>query len=210
MPPLIHLFALNLLLGAGLVSAAEITLSGLMPGRAMLTVNGASRIYTVGQAIGGSHRLLEIGSDHVILEAAGRKQRVGVGQRATGNTPGEESATLYRDARGHFSGPGSINDRPVRFLVDTGATRIAMGIGHARRLGLDKLAGQRGAAQTANGIIETTCVRLDRVTLGEISLDGVHACYSDKDMPEILLGMSFLERTEMKINGEQLRLKKRF
>ena len=204
------LLGLGLLAGAAPVMAANITVAGVMSGRVMMQVDGASRIYTVGQMVGASHRLVEIGNDHVIIETKGNRQRVNIGQRAPGSASGEEIAFLTADRSGHYRASGMINDRPVKFLVDTGATTVAMGFGEARRLGLDKINGRQGSAVTANGIVATTCVSLERVSLGDITLNGVDACYSSKDMPEILLGMSFLSRTEMKSEGNQMRLKKRF
>jgi aspartyl protease family protein len=194
----------------GLAAAATVTVTGIMSGRVMVQVDGVSRFYSVGQTIGGSYRLVEVGNDHVILDARGRKQRVGIGQRALGASPGEETAFLHANAQGHYISNGTINDRPVRFLVDTGATTVAMGAGDARRLGLDKLDGRRASTMTANGVVSSTCVRLDKVSLGDISVEGVDACYADREMPFILLGMSFLSRTEMKNVGSELHLKKRY
>jgi aspartyl protease family protein len=181
-----------------------------MSGRAMVQADGASRIVSVGQTVGGNFKLVEVGTDHVVLESQGRRQRVDVGQRALGANPGEETAFLQANGSGHYVGSGSINERPVRFLVDTGATAIAMGINEARRIGIDKLPGRQGVAMTANGNVQTTCVQLEKVSLGDITMGGVEACFAEKDMPMVLLGMSFLSRTEMKIVGSQMRLQKRF
>lgn len=190
--------------------AGTVTVVGVMSGRAMIQVDGSSRIYSVGQVVGGSHRLVEVNNEHVILESQGRRQRVGIGQRAAGPAPGEETAFLHANPQGHYISSGSINDKPVRFLVDTGATTIALGLSDARRLGLDKLDGRRGIAGTANGSVTATCVQLDKVSLGDITLEGVNGCYVEQDMPVVLLGMSFLSRTEMKNVGTQLHLKKRY
>jgi aspartyl protease family protein len=193
-----------------LAAAANVTVVGVMSGRALIQADGTSKIVTVGQTIGGNYKLVEIGTDHVVLESQGRRQRVAVGQRALGANPGEETAFLQANTQGHYFANGSINDRQVRFMVDTGATAIAMGANDARRLGIDKLPGRQGVAMTANGAVNTTCVQLEKVSLGDISMNGVEGCFAEKDMPVVLLGMSFLSRTEMKIVGSQMRLQKRF
>ena len=200
----------TLCLASGAAQAATITLVGVMSGRAMMQVDGTTRTLTAGQTVSGTYKLVEVGVDHVVLESQGRKQTVSIGGRATGAANGEETAFLSATSQGHYIGSGTINDRPVRFLVDTGATNVSMGMSEARRLGLDKLDGRRGASMTANGIVQTVCVRVEKVTLGDIAMTGVDTCYAERDMPVVLLGMSFLSRTDMKVVGSQLQLKKRY
>lgn len=204
--------ALSVILAAwtSLASAATVTVVGIMGKRAMFQVDGTQRLLSAGDTVSGSYRLLEVSNDHVILESQGGKQRVGIGQRALTASSGEETATLYANPQGHYIANGSINEQPVRFMVDTGATTIAMGISDARRLGLNKLQGNTVGAATANGTLSMTCVQAEKVSLGDINMTNVPACYSDKEMPAVLLGMSFLSRTEMKNVGSQLHLKKKY
>ena len=198
------------LLGAALASAANVTVVGVMGKRVMFQIDGAQRLVGEGERVTGSFRVTEISNDHVILESQGRKQRVGIGQRVLAASGGDETSVLYANAQGHYISSGSINDQPVRFLVDTGATTIAMGISDARKLGLNKLQGNTMGAATANGSMSVTCVQVEKVSLGDINMTNVPACYSEKEMPIILLGMSFLSRTEMKNVGSQLHLKKKY
>lgn len=190
--------------------AASITLAGTMQGRAMLIVDGVTRSYQVGQTITSGVRLLEVESGQAVIESNGRRQTLAVGQRALGSATAVETAVLHANPQGHYIADGTINGLPVRFLVDTGATMVSLGMSEARRLGLDKLAGQSGFSQTAAGAAPVTRVRLERVSLGDINLDGVDALIHGNDLPVTLLGMSFLNRTDMKVEGSLLKLKRRY
>jgi aspartyl protease family protein len=98
----------------------------------------------------------------------------------------------------------------VRFLVDTGATTIALPAADAKRLGINYLKGDQGLVQTANGSASAYRVKLDTVRLGDITLNGVDAVVLEGGLTTPLLGMSFLNRTEMKRDGETMVLTKRF
>jgi aspartyl protease family protein len=123
---------------------------------------------------------------------------------------GSGSVTLKADARGHFVADGQVNGGTVRFLVDTGATTIALPAADAKRLGIDYLKGERGMVQTANGTAPAYRVKLDTVRLGDITINGVEGVVLEGGLQTALLGMSFLNRTEMKRDGETMVLTKRF
>jgi aspartyl protease family protein len=103
--------------------------------------------------------------------------------------------TLLRNRDGHYVASGTINGRPVRFLLDTGATWVVVSMGMAAELGL-----KRGAAltlQTANGPTVGYQTRLARIQVGSLELKDVGAVISDGiDDNVVLLGMSFLNRVE--------------
>ena len=106
---------------------------------------------------------------------------------------------------------GQINGGTVQFLVDTGATSIALPSADARRLGINYLSGQRGYTETANGKATAYKINLDSVKVGDITLYSVEAVVLEGDGLKIaLLGMSFLNRTEMRRDGQTLTLTKRF
>jgi len=106
---------------------------------------------------------------------------------------------------------GSINGGSVRFLVDTGATLVTLPASEARRLGIDYLRGRRGQMQTANGVAAVYRVTLDSVRIGDIEVNGVDAVVSEGGaMSMSLLGMSFLNRMEMRRDGQNMTLTKRF
>jgi aspartyl protease family protein len=117
---------------------------------------------------------------------------------------------LTADGSGHFVTTGTINGTTVRFLVDTGATMVSLGVGEARRIGIDTSKGQSALVSTANGQTMAARVKLDTVRVGEIVLNNVDALVHPQDMPFALLGMSFLNRMEMQRDGQTMILRKRY
>ena len=107
----------------------------------------------------------------------------------------EGELTLARNRAGHYVAEGEINGRRVTFLLDTGATWVALPLALGRELGL-----KRGAAvtlQTANGPAAGYQTRLASVRLGPLELRDVAAVMADGlDADVVLLGMSFLKRVE--------------
>ena len=109
---------------------------------------------------------------------------------------GVREVRLSQNWAGHYVARGKINGSPVRFILDTGATTVAIPSHVAQRLGLQ--AGRPQLARTANGTITTYDARLDEVSLGTIRLRDVRADINPHmEGEEILLGMSFLRNLEL-------------
>lgn len=96
---------------------------------------------------------------------------------------------------GHFHLTAQVNGAPIRFVVDTGASTLALRPRDARRAGIepDRLA-FAGQAQTASGVVPTAAVRLDSVRIGEIEDRSVAAIVIDGDPGASLMGMDYLGR----------------
>ena len=111
--------------------------------------------------------------------------------------PGTE-LVLKRSGNGHYIFPGTINGQPVTFLLDTGATLVALTASTARRAGIVlSPADYRAEVDTANGRTRAAVVRIDRLEIGRIALDGVEAVVlDDKALGGNLIGMSFLKRLD--------------
>ena len=109
----------------------------------------------------------------------------------------ERSVVLLRNAQGHYVADGFIDGHPVTFLLDTGATTVAIPEALARRWGLELRPG--GYSQTANGSVPVWRTRLREVQLGPIRLRDVSAVAMPSMAPDdpVLLGMSFLRRLEL-------------
>lgn len=200
-------------LAASIAEGADVGLAGLFPGKALLTIDGGPpRIVAVGMRTDEGVKVLAIEGETATLEIDGKRRVLRVGQNVAVQPSGGGPATavLTADAAGHFYATGNINGTSVRFLVDTGASLVALGASDARRIGIDASRGQRGITQTANGQAVVSRVKLDTVRVGEIVLNNVDAVVHQQDMPMALLGMSFLNRMEMQRNGETMTLKKRF
>lgn len=113
---------------------------------------------------------------------------------------------LQRNRQGHYLADGYINGERVRFLVDTGATLVAVPQAVAERLKLPHLA--RGSSQTAGGDVDTWLTRLDEVRLGSIVLRDVPASINPRmAFDEALLGMAFLKHLELVQRGDTLTLR---
>jgi aspartyl protease family protein len=197
-------------------AAADVSVIGLFNGKAVLVIDaGKPRTLAAGETSPEGVKLLSATSESAVIEYRGKRQTLTPGQGtrlgAAGGGSGPAQVTLTADSRGHFIAPGAINGISVRFMVDTGATMIALSSSEARRLGVNYLAGSRSQTQTASGVVPVYRVRLDTVRLGEITANGVDAVVIEGDtLPIVLLGMSFLNRLEMRRDGVTMTLVKRY
>ena len=118
--------------------------------------------------------------------------------------------TLKRQSDGHFYLTLSVNDTPVTFLVDTGATQIVLTRQDALKVGLDTNdLIFSGRANTANGTVKTAFVVLDDITLGSHTDEDVRAAVNGGDMQGSLLGMTYLSRfEEVTFRGDTLVLRR--
>lgn len=206
-----------LLFAALHAEATDINVNALFGGKAQISVNGGKPVMlSVGQTSPEGVKLISADSSAAVIEFQGKRHTLTTGGSgrfggapAAGSSSG--SVTLTADSRGHYQTLGQINGGTVQFLVDTGATAISMSSTRARQLGLNYLNGERGYTQTANGRAAAYRITLDTVRVGDITLHNVDAMVLEGDaLPVVLLGMSFLSRTEMRRDGQALTLVKRF
>jgi aspartyl protease family protein len=116
---------------------------------------------------------------------------------------GAREVILKRNKFGHYVTSGQINGQPVTFILDTGATGVAIPKLIADRLGLKR--GQAIRTETANGLTTSYAVKLDQVSVGSIALQDVRAAIAPGlQTDEVLLGMSFLKHIEFTQRGETL------
>jgi len=119
---------------------------------------------------------------------------------------GQAEVVLQRNRQGHYVTSGEINGHPVTFILDTGATGVAVPAAVAQRLGLRP--GRAFSTQTANGVSVSYAINLDRVSVGGIMLEDVQASITPGlTTNEVLLGMSFLKHIEFTQRGSQLILR---
>jgi aspartyl protease family protein len=202
-----------LLLWAGATAAQTVSLSGSLGGKALLMIDGAPRTLAVGQTVQGVKLVGVTGSDAVV-DVGGRRVNLQLGQ-AQVNLGGAASAgsgsqiVLTAGSGGHFVTQGSINGKAVSFLVDTGATNVALSQTVAEQIGLNYKAGQRTLGQTANGPIVAYRVVLDTVRIGDVQVYNVEAAVLPAGMEQVLLGNSFLTRFQMKRENDRMTLDKR-
>lgn len=200
-------------LSVSLAWSADVALAGLLPGRAILVIDGGNpRTLAVGDKRAGV-KLLAVESGAAVLEIDGKRQRLVFGESAvsSGGSGGAATVTLTADSRGQFFAQGNVNGAPMRFMVDTGATYVAMNAADAAHAGIDyRGKGRQGSTSTANGVVQSWRVPGNTVRLGDITLHEIDVVVHEASMPMVLLGMSFLNRLEMKREGDTMTLKKRY
>jgi aspartyl protease family protein len=194
--------------------AQTVSMSGSLGDKALLMINGTPRTLAAGSTVQGV-RLLSVTGNQAVVEVGGQRVTLsmGAGQVNLGGSAAPGGATrivLSASEGGHFVSLGMINGKSVRFLVDTGATSVALSEGLANAIGLEYRKGPVVWAQTANGVAAAHLVRLDAVRLGEVVIYGVDAVVSPAPMEMVLLGNSFLSRFQMKRENDILTLDKRY
>jgi aspartyl protease family protein len=124
------------------------------------------------------------------------------GMRLQRDAEGHIMVVLQRQRDGHFNVEGEINGHAVGFLVDTGATNVAVSESMARDLGLEF--GPRITVMTAAGAVGGWLTRLDTVLVGELLLQNVSATIAPGLGDQALLGMSFLTHFSIVQQGDTL------
>lgn len=194
--------------------ATEVNVVALFNGKAMVSIDGAKpRMLNAGQTAAQGVKLIGADSREAVLEIDGKRQTLGMAQTpsyAAAPPSGGSSVSLTADARGHFVTLGSINGATTRFLVDTGASFVSLSAAEAKRLGIDFKKGERGMMNTANGVMTAYNVTLNSVKVGDITMNQVQASISEAPMSVTLLGMSFLNRVDMKREGSTMTLTKKY
>jgi aspartyl protease family protein len=194
----------------------SVALQGMLGTKALLIVDGsAPKTVAPGETHQGV-KVISTTGDQAVVEIGGKRHtlRVGdapasVGSRGDAPTRGSR-IVMTAGSGGHFVTQGAINGQAVHFLVDTGATSVAMGVSQAQRIGLDYKAGRLGYSSTANGTVPTWQFKLSRVRIGDVEVHDVDATVLPAAMPYVLLGNSFLTRFQMKRENDQMVLERRY
>jgi len=196
-------------------TAAEISVVALTSGKAVLVIDGGRpRTMRAGDVSPENVRLVSATSESAVIEVDGRRRTLTMGQSIAigGGDAGRQSTVLTADAKGHFFANAAVNGVTLRFIVDTGASVVTISSADAKRAGIAYLSGQKVSLQTANGVSAGYRVKLDRVALGEIALYNVDAVIVEGDAlgGVGLLGLSFLNRIEMRREGDRMSLTRRY
>ncbi|MGQ9686606.1 MAG: retropepsin-like aspartic protease family protein [Thiobacillaceae bacterium] len=198
----------------------SVTISGVMGDKALVSVNGgAPRVVRPGESVSGV-RLVGIGPQGVEIVLDGRSHVLAIGHGvhvmpgkavADAATAPDGRVVLTADGRGHFSATGTVNGLPVRFMVDTGASLVSLPSSIARQAGVNLSEANPVVINTANGRARAQRVVINSLKLGQISANLVEALVvEDAALSQPLLGMSFLNRTNMLREGDTLVLTQRY
>ena len=190
----------------------EVEAKMLAQGSAILMIDGNQRFLRDGNKSPEGVLLVSADIKQAVLEIEGKRKTISL-SRSIGNQFKAADKTEIRiasGAGGHYQAKGLINGIPVNFLVDTGASTIAMNHFEAERLGIDYRAGQPIMVNTANGVTKAFLVTLSSVSVGNIVIHQVPAAVSSTDSPSIvLLGNSYLSKVDIKIDKGVLVLKEK-
>lgn len=193
----------------------SVALSAVLGSKVVLSVNGKRRILSKGQTTSEGVKLVQYSNHSATLFVNGQSVRVNIGDAplSTHYTPKNVTEfKIFKDSSGMYRTQGLINGKNVSFLVDTGATTVAMGWGQAQGLGIDVLKESKGQivkVSTANGITDAYPITLDKVSVGGLEAPYVKALViKNTNMQEALLGMSYLSRVHVKHNRGVMLLSK--
>jgi aspartyl protease family protein len=195
-------------------AAAAVTLAGILGSKALLVIDGTAHAMGPGESL-HEIRVVAVGREDATLDIEGRRLvlQLGGGPSLVGKASPSGTGrriVMFGDSNGHFRPQGNINGKVVQFLVDTGATTVAIGQGEADRLGLAYREGRTVNVSTANGGARAWLLKLDSVRIGDVEVYGVDAVVLPQAMPYVLLGNSFLTQFQMTRTNDQMVLDKRF
>lgn len=194
--------------------APDIRVVGLFSNKAVVIIDGRRHVLRAGEQGPGGVRLVKADSEAAVLEVEGERITARMDGRITRRkrSARQKEVQVFRNQRGMFTTVGSINGYPVPFLVDTGASMVAMNADQARRLGIDfRVEGDPATVVTASGRVEAWKVRLDSVKVGDLEVRQVDAVVMDGDEPSTsLLGMSYLGKLEINNDGQLMTLRLKY
>ncbi len=198
------------------VAAQSVAMTGSMGSKALLVVDGGPpRALAAGDTHAGV-KVISVKADQAVVEIAGKRQTVSlggapvsVGAGGGGGGSGKQ-IVLSASSGGHFMTQGSINGKSTGFMVDTGATSVAMGMDEARRLGIKFESGERYYSSTANGNVVGYRITLTSLRIQDVEVNNVEAAVLPGAMPFILLGNSFLNRFQMQRDNDVMTLTRRY
>ncbi len=199
---------------AGAAAAQSVVLAGSIgQSKAVLMIDGQPVTLAVGATARGVTLRRRVDGEAEV-EVGGRVERLRLGgtpARTGGAAPTAENRAIVIAAGpgGHFTASGAINGQAVQFMVDTGATTVALSQAEATRLGLDWRHGRPGLSQTAGGAVPFHAINLTRVRVGDVEVTNVDAIVVPAALPMVLLGNSFLERFSMVREADVMRLERK-
>lgn len=211
----VRVFIVLCVLSATVLAGPSVRVLALFPDKAMLEIDGQRKVLAAGKTGPGGVRLVSANPSEAVVEIDGRSETLRLGSAVSANYRPKQlrEVRILKDSRadGYFV-DGLINGQPVRFLVDTGATKIAMSERHAARLGIrHRVDGIRIGVGTASGDAIGHRVSLRSVSIGGMRLSDVKAVVIDGDSPRnILLGMNVLGQFEMDQRENLLILRSKF
>lgn len=191
----------------------DIEVVGLFKHTAVFRIDGKQKMLRVGGDPVAGIVLISADSESAVIEFDGQRQTLFLSERVAGAfiKPEKITVSIQLNNQKQYMTTGSINGVPVSFLVDTGATLIAMNSGMAKKLGIAYESAKSGKVITAGGSVKSWRVVLSSVHVGGIRRENVGAAVLEGDYPlDILLGMTFLHNVRMEESDGILVLSSKF
>jgi len=191
----------------------KIQVQALMPGMVVLLINDERVTLKNDSSTVQGVKLLSANTQSAILEIDGEKKTVFMGGAVSTQFSQRDiiSEQVMADKYGMFRVHGSINGQSIKFLIDTGASSVAMSAKEARRLGIQyRLKGKPIKTNTASGIANGWALNLDSVRVGQLVEKNIRGTVIDGDYPyQVLLGMTFLNRMKVDKEGSKMVISKK-
>ena len=178
----------------------DVEVVGLFSNAAMIRIDGKQLLLKSGEISDEGLILIRANSAEAIIEYQGTRSVLHLSDRISSEfkKPDVTRVSVQINKQGQYVTMGSINGRPVRFLIDTGANMVAMNSNMASSLGIEFSSGKKMTATTAGGTIRSREVILDAIQVGEIKAANVQGAVLEGEFPvDILLGMSFLKSVKI-------------
>ena len=207
------LFLLYVLLPFSAAQAANtLMLAEIYEDSVLVVIDGSEVVLPIGEVV-EDIRLIETMDRGALFDINGQRQRLSI-LSSIQIAPSyyqrtQQRVSITQSGDGHYWVTGQINSRSVSFLVDTGASNIAINESTARKLGVNMQSARRVLTQTANGSVQGWLVVLSRIVIGDIVEHDVEAIViPDTALPVALLGNSFLNRLEFQVKNGTMILQK--
>ncbi len=213
MRSILFLLCLILLSLPALSIEPSVKIIALFNDKALVTINGDQKLMKKGETLHGVTLLSASGRGAVVRLPKGDEVKLGINQSIQHAFKKAEKSkvTIYADNFGMFRLNGKINGQNTQFLLDTGATFIAMSEVEADRLGLNYETSSKSKIQTASEVVSAWNIKLDNVKVNHISVPNVDAVVLKGDQPRnVLLGMSFLQHVKLQRNGAAMILEQKY
>ncbi len=204
---------IGLMLSPAMAQQDSVKVIALFNNKALLMVNGEQKIVKKGETFNGVKLESSSSRGALIRFSDGQEKMLNINQSISHGfaVPDKSKVTVYANQSGMFMIQGRINGRSTQFLLDTGATSVAISQDEADRLGLPYESSQRKYVSTASEVVPVWNITLDHVTVGDISVANVDAVVLEGSQPRNpLLGMSFLQHLKLNRNGTVMTLEQKY
>lgn len=207
--PALQAVLLAVALFTSALATASVEIVGLFKDRAVVRTAHGDEMIRVGQTTANGVKLLFANAEKARVQFQGKTYDLSLSNRVGSGfqEAAVRSVSVNMDQSGSFRVNGSINGNPANFLVDTGASVVALSSKQATALGISYQIGETGKVVTAQGEVDAKNITLTEVSVGGVKAHNVAATVIEGTYPvEILLGMSFLSQVAMKNEGGVLTL----